>query len=86
MPHTMAAYALNAVAHNRSDRARRAARAWLTSAKMGFDVTGDSLELLNAFTAHTKMQQAHRQSIFELRVSFAELDYVTGNIVSDARQ
>lgn len=69
-----------------SDRALRAARAWLTSAKMGFDVAGDSRELLNAFTAHTQMQQARRQSIFELRVSLAELDYVTGNIFSDVRR
>ena len=62
-----------------SDRALRSARAWLTSATMGFDVTGDSTELLNAYTAHAKMQQAHRQSLFELRVSLAELDHVTGN-------
>ncbi len=62
-----------------SDRALRSARAWLTSETMGFDVTGDSTELLNAYTAHAKMQQAHRQSLFELRVSLAELDHVTGN-------
>ena len=69
-----------------SDRALRSARAWLTSATMGFDVTGDSTELLNAYTAHAKMQQAHRQSLFELRVSLAELDHVTGNGVSDVRR
>ena len=62
-----------------SDRALRSARAWLTSAKLGFDVTGDSSELLDAFTAHAKMHQAHRQSLFQFRVSLAELDHVTGN-------
>lgn len=62
-----------------SDRALRSARAWLTAATLGFDVTGDSSELLDAYTAHAKMQHAHRQSLFEYRVSLAELDHVTGN-------
>ncbi len=69
-----------------SDRALRSARAWLTSATMGFDVTGDSTELLDAYTAHARMQQAHRQSLFDLRVSLAELDHVTGNGVSSVRR
>lgn len=69
-----------------SDRALRSARAWLTAAKLGFDVTGDSSELLDAFTAHAKMQHAHRQSVFQYRVSRAELDHVTGNGVSNARR
>ena len=69
-----------------SDRALRSARAWLTAAKLGFDVTGDSSELLDAFTAHAKMQHAHRQSVFQYRVSLAELDHVTGNGVYNARR
>ena len=69
-----------------SDRALRSARAWLTAAKLGFDVTGDSSELLDAFTAHAKMQHAHRQSVFQYRVSRAELDHVTGNGVYNARR
>ncbi len=69
-----------------SDRALRSARAWLTAATLGFDVTGDSSELLDAYTAHAKMQHAHRQSLFEYRVSLAELDHVTGNGVSNARR
>ena len=69
-----------------SDRALRSARAWLTSAKLGFDVSGDSSELLDAFTAHAKMQHAHRQSVFQYRVSLAELDHVTGNGIPDARR
>ena len=69
-----------------SDRALRSARAWLTAATLGFDVTGDSSELLDAYTAHAKMQHAHRQSLFEYRVSLAELDHVTGNGVSIARR
>lgn len=69
-----------------SDRALRSAKAWLTSATMGFDVTGDSTELIDAYTAHARMQQAHRQSIFELRASLAELDHVTGNGVADVRR
>ncbi len=65
-----------------SDRALRSAKAWLTSATLGFDVTGDSSELLDAYTAYAKMQHAHRQSVFAYRVSLAELDHVTGNGVS----
>ena len=68
-----------------SDRALRSARAWLTAATMGFDVTGDSRELLDAFTAHAKMQQAYQQSLFALRVALAELDHVTGNGALQAR-
>ncbi len=69
-----------------SDRALRSARAWLTAATLGFDVTGDSSELLDAYTAHAKMQHAHRQSLFEYRVSLAELDHVTGSGVSNVRR
>ena len=69
-----------------SDRALRSARAWLTSAKLGFDITGDSSELLDAFTAHAKMQHAHRQSLFQYRVSLAELDHVTGNGISTVQR
>ena len=52
----------------------------------GFRRDGDSRELLDAYTAHARMQQAHRQSVFELRVSLAELDHVTGNGVSTVRR
>lgn len=69
-----------------SDRALRSARAWLTSAQLGFDVTGDSSELLDAFTAHAKMQHAHRQSMYQYRVSLAELDHVTGNGIYSGRR
>lgn len=69
-----------------SDRALRSARAWLTSAKLGFDITGESSELLDAFTAYAKMQHAHRQSVFQYRVSLAELDHVTGNGIYNARR
>ncbi len=69
-----------------SDRALRSARAWLTAATLGFDVTGDSSELLDAYTAHAKMQHAHRQSLFAYRVSLAALDHVTGNGVSYTRR
>ncbi len=69
-----------------SDRALRSARAWLTAATLGFDVTGDSSELLDAYTAHAKMQHVHRQSLFAYRVSLAELDHVTGSGVSRGRR
>lgn len=69
-----------------SDRALRSARGWLTSAQLGFDVTGDSSELLDAFTAHAKMQHAHRQSVYQYRVSLAELDQVTGNGIFNGRR
>ena len=61
-----------------SDRAFRSAKAWLTSAKMGFDVNGDITELLNAHTAYARMQEEYERSIFGLQVSLSELDYVTG--------
>ncbi len=67
-----------------SDRALRSARGWLTSAQLGFDVTGDSSELLDAFTAHAKMQHAHRQALYQYRVSLAELDHVTGDGIGSA--
>ena len=62
----------------RSDRARRSAKAWLTSAAIGFDISGDSADLLNAFSAHSRMRQEYHQSVFNLNVALAVLDKVTG--------
>jgi outer membrane protein TolC len=61
-----------------SDRAMRSAKSWLTSAAIGFDITGDSSDLLNAFTAYSRMRQEYHQSVFNLYVAQAVLDHVTG--------
>lgn len=62
----------------RSDRAMRAAKAWMTSAAIGYDISGDSADLLNAFTAYSRMRQEYYQTVFNLNVALAELDRVTG--------
>lgn len=61
-----------------SDTALRSAKSWMTSAAMGFDITGDSSELLTAFTAYSRMRQENLQAIFNLSVAGAVLDQVTG--------
>lgn len=61
-----------------SDRALRSAKSWMTSSAMGFDITGDSADLLNAFTAYSKMRNEYHQAVFNLLVALAELDHVTG--------
>lgn len=67
----------------RSDRAMRSAKAWLTSEAIGFDITGDSAELLNAFTAYSRMQQEYHQAVFNLNVARATLDHTTGVGIPD---
>lgn len=66
-----------------SDSALRSAKSWMTSAAMGFDITGDSSELLNAFTAYSRMRQEHLQTIFNMNVARAVLDQVTGAYAQD---
>jgi hypothetical protein len=56
----------------------RSAKSWLTSAAIGFDITGDSSELLNAFTAYSRMRQEFHQAVFNLNVALSTLDHVTG--------
>ena len=61
-----------------SDRAMRSAKSWMTSSGIGFDITGDSADLLNAFTAYSKMRNEYHQAVFSLKVALAGLDHVTG--------
>lgn len=68
-----------------SDRAMRSAKSWLTSAAIGFDITGDSSDLLNAFTAYSRMRQEYHQSIFNLNIAQSVLDHVTGVTAQSGR-
>ena len=61
-----------------SDRAMRSAKSWMNSSGIGFDITGDSADLLNAFTAYSKMRNEYHQAVFSLKVALAGLDHVTG--------
>ncbi|MEE2708516.1 MAG: TolC family protein [Gemmatimonadota bacterium] len=61
-----------------SDRAMRSAKAWMTSEAMGFDITGDSASLLNAFTAYSRMQNEYHQAVYSMNISRAVLDHTTG--------
>jgi len=66
-----------------SDRAMRSAKSWMTSSAIGFEITGDSADLLNAYTAYSKMQNEYYQAVFSLKTTLAELDHVTGVGVPD---
>ena len=61
-----------------SDRAMRSAKAWMTSEAMGFEITGDSASLLNAFTAYSRMQNEYYQAVYSMKISRAVLDHTTG--------
>lgn len=61
-----------------SERAMRAAKTWLTSTAIGFDISGETADLMNAFTAYSRMRQEYYQSVFNLNVAVAVLDHVSG--------
>ncbi|MBI4551075.1 MAG: TolC family protein [Candidatus Latescibacteria bacterium] len=66
-----------------SERAMRAAKTWLTSAAIGYDISGETADLMNAFTAYSRMRQEYYQSVFNLNVALAVLDHVTGRAASN---
>ena len=63
-------------------RSMRAAKTWLTSTAIGFDVSGEASDLMNAFTAYSRMKQEYYQSVFTLNVAVAVLEHVTGRPAS----